>query len=75
MSRRRGVVRDGFAFVDERIEIGLGRICVPRSNGAGKVVAAINVSEQAGSISRENLLRDILPVLQQAAESVRPALI
>jgi len=66
---------DGFSIVDEELEIGLRSIAVPVRNGAGQVVAAINVSAQAGRISRENLLRDILPVLQQAAESVRPALI
>ncbi len=65
----------GYALVDEELEIGLRSIAVPVRNAAGQVVAAMNVSAQAGRVSREDLVRDILPVLQQAAESVRPALI
>jgi IclR family pca regulon transcriptional regulator len=66
---------DGFCLVDEELEIGLRSIAVPVRNAAGQVIAAMNVSAQAGRVSRENLTREILPVLQQAAESVRPALI
>ncbi|MDB5641725.1 MAG: IclR family transcriptional regulator, partial [Hyphomicrobiales bacterium] len=69
-------VRDeGFSLVDEELEIGLRSIAVPVRNAAGQVIAAMNVSAQAGRVSRENLMRESLPVLQQAAESVRPALI
>jgi hypothetical protein len=35
----------------------------------------MNVSAQAGRVSREDLVGKVLPVLQQAAESVRPALV
>jgi IclR family pca regulon transcriptional regulator len=66
---------DGFGLVDEELEIGLRSIAVPVRNAAGQVIAAMNVSAQAGRVSRENLLGEILPVLRQAAESVRPALI
>ena len=66
---------DGFSLVDEELEIGLRSIAVPVRNAAGQVIAAMNVSAQAGRVSRENLTGDLLPVLQQAAESVRPALI
>jgi IclR family pca regulon transcriptional regulator len=64
----------GFSLVDEELEIGLRSIAVPVRNAAGHVVAAMNVSAQAGRVSREDLIRDILPVLVAAAASVRPAL-
>jgi IclR family pca regulon transcriptional regulator len=69
-------VRDGgFSLVDEELEIGLRSIAVPVRNAAGQVIAAMNVSAQAGRVSREDLVGKVLPVLQQAAESVRPALV
>jgi IclR family pca regulon transcriptional regulator len=64
----------GYSLVDEELEIGLRSIAVPVRNASGQVVAAMNVSAQAGRISREDLLRDILPVLTAAAASVQPAL-
>jgi len=66
---------DGFSLVDEELEIGLRSIAVPVRNAAGQVIAAMNVSAQAGRVSREDLVGKVLPVLQQAAESVRPALV
>ena len=69
------VRQDGFCLVDEELEIGLRSIAVPVRNAAGQVIAAMNVSAQAGRVSRDDLAKDILPVLQGAAESVRPALI
>ena len=42
---------------------------------AGQIVAAMNIGVQAGRVSRDGLIKDILPVLRGAAESVAPALI
>ena len=44
--------RDGFAIVDEELEIGLRSIAVPIRDRAGKIVAAINVSTQSARFSR-----------------------
>lgn len=65
---------DGFCLVDQELEIGLRSIAVPVRNASGQVIAAMNVSAQAGRVSCEDLRREALPVLLQAAESVRPAL-
>jgi IclR family pca regulon transcriptional regulator len=67
--------RDGFCLVDEELEIGLRSIGVPVRNATGQVVAAINVSAQAGRVSAGDLVTSILPVLQDAAESVRSSLV
>ena len=66
---------DDYAIVDEELEIGLRSIAVPVRNAAGQIVAAMNIGVQTGRISREGLIKDILPVLRGAAESVAPALI
>jgi len=66
---------DDYALVDEELEIGLRSIAVPVRNASGQTVAAMNIGVQAGRVSREGLIKDILPVLKAAAESVAPALI
>lgn len=69
------VRNDDYALVDEELEIGLRSIAVPVRNAAGQIVAAMNIGVQAGRVSRDGLIKDILPVLRGAAESVAPALI
>lgn len=64
----------GYSLVDEELEIGLRSIAVPIRNASGQVVAAMNVSAQAGRVSREALMTEMLPVLIAAARSVQPAL-
>ena len=69
------VRKDDYAIVDEELEIGLRSIAVPVRNASGQIIAAMNIGVQAGRVSREGLIKDILPVLKAAAESVAPALI
>ena len=57
---------DGFAIVDEELELGLRSIAVPISDRGGQVVAAINVSTQSARFSVEAMEREILPVLRKA---------
>jgi IclR family transcriptional regulator, pca regulon regulatory protein len=63
-----------FAVVDEELEIGLRAIAVPVRNARGRVVAAMNVSAQAGRLSAGSLVGDVLPVLRAAALDVGPSL-
>lgn len=60
----------GFAVVDQELEIGLRSIAVPIRNANGRVVAAMNVSAQAGRIGRKDMEKNYLPVLQAAAQEV-----
>jgi IclR family pca regulon transcriptional regulator len=64
----------GFAVVDEELELGLRSIAVPVRTVAGRTVAAMNVSVQAGRVSVGELETRILPVLREAAARIGPAL-
>ncbi|MDX8441287.1 IclR family transcriptional regulator domain-containing protein [Mesorhizobium australafricanum] len=61
---------DGFAIVDEELELGLRSIAVPIIDRAGRTVAAINVSTQSARFSVEAMERDILPVLRTAKRRI-----
>ena len=69
-----GLIRDaaaqGFAVVDEELEIGLRSIAVPVRNRAGRIVAAINVSTQSRRFTVAAMRREILPLLQRAAGGI-----
>ena len=53
----------GYAIIDEELEIGLRSLAVPIRNGAGRVVAAINTGVQAGRVDVDHLRSTILPAL------------
>ena len=59
----------GFACVDQELEIGLRSLAVPVHNKAGEVIAAINVSTTSSS-SIEQTLADLLEPLKQCALSI-----
>ncbi|MDP3897308.1 MAG: IclR family transcriptional regulator C-terminal domain-containing protein [Mesorhizobium sp.] len=61
---------DGFALVDEELELGLRSIAVPIRDRAGKTVAAINVSTQAARFTAAEMRREILPLLRKAAAGI-----
>ncbi|RWA77187.1 IclR family transcriptional regulator [Mesorhizobium sp. M1C.F.Ca.ET.193.01.1.1] len=61
---------DGFAIVDEELELGLRSIAVPINDRAARTVAAINVSTQSVRFSVEAMEREILPVLLKAKQQV-----
>lgn len=62
--------RNGFAVVDEELELGLRSIAVPIRDRAGRIVAAINVSTQTARLSCAELKRDVLPLLKKAAGEI-----
>lgn len=62
--------RDGYAAVDEELELGLRSIAVPIRDRTGNIVAAINVSTQTARLSIAEMERDILPELRQAAARI-----
>lgn len=65
----------GYAYVDQELEIGLRSIAVPVCNTAGAVVAAINISTQANRMDEASIHAKIREALLQAAQSIRPSLI
>jgi IclR family pca regulon transcriptional regulator len=64
------VKRNGYAIVDQELEIGLRSIAVPVNDPAGKVVAAINVGTQSSRVSVAEMESRFLPALQNAAHEL-----
>jgi IclR family transcriptional regulator, pca regulon regulatory protein len=62
---------DGYALVDQELELGLRSIAVPISNARGQVVAAMNVSTHVGRTSKGEMLERFLPALRHATEHLR----
>ena len=58
---------DGYALVDEELELGLRSIAVPVTSRSGRVQAAMNSGVSAARRSREDLVQDVLPVLTEHA--------
>lgn len=63
-------VKQGFSIVDEELETGLCSIAVPVRDTTGRIVAAVNVSTQAGRRSHLELETEVLPVLKTAAGNI-----
>jgi IclR family pca regulon transcriptional regulator len=53
----------GYALVDQELELGLRAIAVPLKNFRGEVVAAMNISVHAGRMSVEQMVERCLPAL------------
>lgn len=67
--------REGFCVVDQELEIDLRSIAVPVHNASGRIVAALNVSTQAGRTTKKDLMGTYLPALRRAALDMRPLLV
>jgi len=57
----------GYALVDEELEIGLRSIAVPVRSESGRIVAAMNTGVHAARLSRTELTGRILPELRAYA--------
>jgi IclR family pca regulon transcriptional regulator len=68
------VRRQGYAFVDEELEIGLRSLAVPVRTRSGRVVAAMNSGMHAARVRPKEMLTRFLPVLQQGAQRLGMAL-
>ncbi len=62
----RAATSEGFALVDQELEVGLRSIAVPVTR-KGKTIAALNVGAAAARVSIDDMMGRILPVLQDAA--------
>jgi IclR family pca regulon transcriptional regulator len=64
------VRQNGFAVVEEELEIGLRSIAVPVRGATGSAVAALNVGAQSTRVSKLQLEQNFLPVLLNAASEL-----
>lgn len=67
----------GYALVDQELEVGLRSVAVPVFNKDGSIAAAINVSMSVGPQSQmgaQQAAEEVLPALQAAADKVQDAL-
>jgi len=60
----------GYALVDQELELGLRSCAVPIAEPGGKVVAALNVGVHASRVEVAQLKRDVLPTLRKAAAEI-----
>ena len=70
----RSVSKQGYALVDQELELGLRSLAVPVFAGGSRTVAAVNVSTQAARTSKAAMLQNFLPVLRQAASDISSCL-
>jgi IclR family pca regulon transcriptional regulator len=64
----------GFALVDQELEIGLRSIAVPLTGADGRTIAALNLSAAAPRVALDDLRERLLPELQRTGESISSAL-
>jgi IclR family pca regulon transcriptional regulator len=64
------VAEQGYAIIDEELELGLRSIAVPVRDRSGRIVAAINISTQSSRFSPDEMRLLILPHLKDTAGSI-----
>jgi IclR family pca regulon transcriptional regulator len=62
--------REGYAIVDQELELGLRSMAVPVQNHMGRVVAAINVGAHGQRVSVQDMQTRFLPYLRAAAQEL-----
>ena len=74
MARIADARRDGYAVIDQEIEIGLRSIAVPLLDARGKTKAALNTGMAATQDKSETLVDRYLPALLKVQEGLKRAL-
>ena len=69
------VARQGWAIVDQELEEGLRSVAVPIRDGAGRVIAAANLSAHASTKSLKLIRGELLPALQHAVGRIERDLV
>jgi IclR family pca regulon transcriptional regulator len=64
------VRRQGWALVDQELEMGLRSIAVPIVDAKAHVVAALNIGTHASRWPIQKLTQEVLPLLRQTAASI-----
>ena len=68
------VAAQGFAVIDQELELGLCSIAVPLMNAAGQVVAAMNIGAQTARSPTSRMIAHFLPLMRKVQAEVRPLL-
>jgi IclR family pca regulon transcriptional regulator len=69
------VRRQGYAILDQELEEGVRSVAVPiRDRATDRVIAAVNVSTNVLTVTKERLVKEFLPSLQVTAAEIRAAL-
>jgi IclR family transcriptional regulator, pca regulon regulatory protein len=68
------VRREGYAIIDQELELGLLSMAVPLASSAGRVVAAINIGALGQRVSLQDMQTRFLPYLRAAAQELSPLL-
>jgi IclR family transcriptional regulator, pca regulon regulatory protein len=64
------VRKQGWALVDQELEMGLRSIAAPIVDGSARVVAALNIGTHASRWPIQKLTQEALPLLKQTAASI-----
>jgi hypothetical protein len=64
------VRRQGWALVDQELEMGLRSIATPIVDGSARVLAALNIGTHASRWPIQKLTQEVLPLLKQTAASI-----
>lgn len=68
-------VRDqGYALIDQELELGLCSIAVPLENDRGRIVAALNIGAPAAHVPAAEMVERYLPLLRETQGALRPIL-
>lgn len=68
------IARQGYAIVDQELEDGLRSIAAPIRNACDHVVAAMNLSTNAGRVTLERLRAELIPALVETADRISDGL-
>jgi len=64
------VRKQGWALVDQELEMGLRSIAVPIVDASGRAIAALNIGTHASRWPIQKLTQEVLPLLKQTAASI-----
>jgi IclR family pca regulon transcriptional regulator len=64
------VRQQGYAMIEEELEVGLRSIAVPVRGASGSVIAALNVGAHAARVSSRKMTEEFLPVLLKGAQEL-----
>jgi IclR family pca regulon transcriptional regulator len=68
------VRENGYAIVDQELELGLLALAVPIRAPSGGILAALGVSVGAGRVSEDHLIKRVLPILRRSSDLISQGL-
>jgi IclR family transcriptional regulator, pca regulon regulatory protein len=61
----------GYALIDQELEIGLCSIAVPLESDRGETIAALNIGAPAALVPAAEMVTRYLPLLREAQNALR----